>query len=538
MPTPLIPLTIQAPGLKGLNSQQSSTSLDTGWATELENVTFDLTGRITSRKGISNLTGSGGPGDNNLSQVFCWETFNSGTYTTGVVSAGNLKLYNGTTTLSDVTGTITAPTANNWQFMNFRNDRVIGVQYNHTPCVATIAAGALGNFADVAASSGSVPKGNAGIAAFGRIWVVDSDQLTIKYCALLDETKWAAADGGGSIDTTLYWPKGRDYVVALAAWEDKLIVFGKHNILVYSYPGTPAAIDLSDTIEGTGCIARDSVQPVGTDILFLSESGIRSLKKSLITQKSPVQEISLPVRDTLIQYTTPGSLDNIRSVYNQSEGFYLLSIVGASDTKTFCFDIKQFIQEAQLPNAEGVRISRWVGFPIHGIAYGRDQVMYVSFRNGSGEAIGKYSGYYDGGTTAYTLKYSSPWIDLANPQGGESGTFYKILKQANVTTVGSNNYSINFGVSFDFASTGFTKTTSVSTTGAVISEWNGSTVGSNLTEWGIAEFNSSSKVMNISKIQLGRYGQHLRLSVSIPVSGYEISLQKIDLFMKKGRVTR
>ena len=186
MPTPLIPLTIQAPGLKGLNSQQSSTSLDTGWATELENVTFDLTGRITSRKGISNLTGSGGPGDNNLSQVFCWETFNSGTYTTGVVSAGNLKLYNGTTTLSDVTGTITAPTANNWQFMNFRNDRVIGVQYNHTPCVATIAAGALGNFADVAASSGSVPKGNAGVAAFGRIWVVYSDQLTIKYCSLLD----------------------------------------------------------------------------------------------------------------------------------------------------------------------------------------------------------------------------------------------------------------------------------------------------------------------------------------------------------------
>jgi hypothetical protein len=538
MPTPLIPLTIQAPGFKGLNSQQSSTSLDTGWATELENATFDLTGRITSRKGISNLTTSGGPGANNLSQVFCWETFYNNTYTTGVISAGNLKIYNGTTTLSDVTGTITAPTANNWQFMNYRNDRVIGVQQGHTPCVATIAVGALGNFANVVAASGSVPTGNSGIAAFGRIWVADSDGLTIKYCALLDETKWAAVDGGGSIDTSLYWPRGRDYIVALAAWEDKLVVFGRHNILVYSYPGTPAAIDLSDTIEGTGCIARDSVQPIGTDILFLSESGVRSLKKSIITQKAPVQELSLPVRDTLLQYTTPGNVANIRSVYNQTEGFYLLAIVGSSDTKTFCFDVKQLVQESQFPNTEGVRISRWVGFPIHGIAYGRDRVMYVSYRSGSNEKIGFYSGYYDGGTTGYTLKYSSPWIDLANPQGGDSGTFYKILKQANVTTVGSNNYQINFGVSFDFASTGYTQAINVSTTGAVISEWNGNTAGVNLTEWGIAEYNSSSKVMNTSKVQLGRYGQHLKLSVSVPVMGYEISLQKVDLFMKKGRVSR
>lgn len=532
MPAPMIPLTIQAPGYKGLNYQQASTSLDMGWATELNNAVFDLTGRVTARKGITALTTSGSPGAHNLSQVFCYEGFNSNAPVTGVVSSGNAKIYEGTTSLTDITGTITAPTANNWKFMNFRNTKVVAVQQAHTPIVATIAAGVLGNFADITAASGTLPTGNCGVAAYGRLFLADADALTIKYSALLDETKWAAADGAGSIDTTLYWPNGRDYIVAITAWEEKLVVFGKHNILIYGSPAVnvgfvPASMYLTDVIEGTGCMARDSVQHVGSDVIFLSASGVRSLRKSLITSKNPLDEISLPVRDLLLQYTDGATLSNVRSVFNQREGLYILSLVGSSTT-TFCFDMKSYIRGVQETDSGTVKCSIWTGFTIHGMDYGRNGIMYVSFRNGSNEAIGKYSGYTDNGTN-YTLGYSSPWIDLASPEGGESGAFLKLPKKATITTAGSSTYQITLGVAFDFAGTGFVQSTSV-TSNASASEWGTS-------EYGIAEYGASGKSVAQSKINLARSGQHMRLSISIPIIGYEISLQKIDLFFKRGRIS-
>ena len=533
MPTPLIPLTIQAPGTKGLNYQQASTSLDLGWATELENAVFDLTGRITARKGITNLTSSGGPGANNLEQVFCYEGFNSNADVTGVVSSGNAKIYEGTTTLTDITGTITAPTANNWQFMNWRNTKVVAVQQAHTPIVATIAAGVLGNFANITAASGSLPTGNCGVAAYGRVFWADSDALTVKFSALLDETKWSTADGGGSIDTTLYWPNGRDYIVALAAWEEKLVIFGRHNILIYGSPSVnvgflPSSMYLTDVVEGTGCMARDSVRHVGSDVVFLSESGIRSLKKSIVTEKSPLDEISLPVRDLLLGYTDSGTLSNVRSVFNQREGLYILSIVGSSSTDTFCFDMKSYIRNEQTGNEGQVRCSQWTGFPVHGLAYGRNGIMYVSHRNGSNEHIGKYYGYLDN-TSNYTLKYSSPWIDLANPDSMESGTFLKLPKKATITTAGSSTYQITLQVAFDFLGTGFNQSCSVSSN-ASASEYGTS-------EYGIAEYAASGKSINQSKVNLARSGQHMRITISIPIMGYEIAIQKIDMFFKRGRVS-
>ena len=533
MPTPLIPLTIQAPGTKGLNYQQASTSLDLGWATELENAVFDLTGRITSRKGIYNLTTSGGPGANNLEQVFCYEGFNSNAPMTGVVSSGNSKIYEGTTTLTDITGTITAPTANNWQFMNWRNTKVVAVQQAHTPIVATIAAGVLGNFANVVAASGSLPTGNCGVAAYGRVFWADSDALTVKFSALLDETKWSTADGGGSIDTTLYWPNGRDYIVAIAAWEEKLVIFGRHNILVYGSPSVnvgflPSSMYLTDVVEGTGCMARDSVRHVGSDLVFLSESGVRSLRKSLVTGKNPLDEISLPIRDLLLGYTDAGTLANVRSVFNQREGLYILSIVGTSSTNTFCFDMKSYIRSPQTEDVGSVRCSQWTGFPIHGMSYGRNSIMYVSYRNGSNENIAKYYGYVDN-TSSYTLKYSSPWIDLADPNSMESGTFIKLPKKTTITTAGSSRYQITIQVSFDFASTGFVQTCSI-ISNSVASEYG-------VSEFGVAEWGASGKSLSQSKVNLARNGQHMRFTLSVPINGYEISIQKLDMFFKKGRVS-
>jgi len=520
MPAPILPLTFRAPGYKGLNSQLASTALDSGWATELENAVFDQSGKLTSRKGWAALTTSGSPGAFNIEQIFCYEAET----TTTVICSSNLKLYSGTTTLTDRTGTITAPTLNNWKFQNFNTTKVVGWQLDHPPIVST----AGGNFANIVVSDGgTIPDGNTCLAAFGRVWATQDDGVTIKYSGLLNETQWHVDSGAGSLNTLVYWPQGKDYITSLAVWEDKLIVFGRRNILVFDSPDVLPLI-LTDTIEGVGCIARDSVQSVGTDILFLSETGLRSFKKTLITTKSPVQDISINVRDNLLVFATQGAASRIRTCFNPVEGFYLLLIPSATSPTIWCFDVKNLQQYNDLPQAEQLRVAQWTGFgSCTSIAYGRNNVMYLGVTPASGNrVIASYTGYIDGAVN-YTFKYKSPWMDLSNEE--QAGTFYKMPKKAIVTTVGGGSYTTTMTWAFDFSLSEFSSSSLYNST-ALLSEYS-------VAEYGIAEYNASNKELNNSRFQLSNYGQFMRIGITIPITGKEVSVQNIDLFIKKGRIS-
>lgn len=522
MPVPILPLTINSPGLKGLNTQQSSTLLDPGWATELTNAVFDTAGRIAARKGYSVMTTSGSPGAYDIKQLFCYETLTGGTT---IISSANNKLYKGTTALTDITGTITAPTANNWKFISFNNTKIIGFQTGHTPVVST----AAGNFSNLTASdAGTVPTGNSAVSAFGRVWATAADETTIQYSGLLDETHWKSTSGAGSINTLEYWPKGKDYITSLTVWEDKLVVFGQRNILVYDSPDVVANLVLHDIIEGVGCIARDSVQQVGTDILFLSETGIRSLKKTLITTKAPIQELSMSVRDQLLYYATSATYANIRSVYNSVDGMYMLVIPSTTQPVVFNFDVKGLQQYNEVSDATSVRVSQWDGWgnPT-AIAYGRDLVMYTAVRDGSNNGVvAYYTGYLDN-TNTYEFIYHSPWMDLGSEQA--AGTFYKIPKKAIVSTLGGGSYTSNFAWAFDFANSENTAT--YNTVAANLESLYG------VSEYGIAEWNANNKVMTNQSVQMSSYGQFIRLGYTVTINAKEIALQKIDLYLKKGRTS-
>ena len=80
-----------------------------------------------------------------------------------VISAADNKLWEGTTTLSNITGAV-AVTANKWKFVTF-NGACYGLQASH----ALIKYTGSGNFANVTAGAGSVPDGNELLSAFGRL---------------------------------------------------------------------------------------------------------------------------------------------------------------------------------------------------------------------------------------------------------------------------------------------------------------------------------------------------------------------------------
>ena len=153
--------------------------------------------------------------------------------------------------------------------------------------------------------------GDIAISAYGRLWVsgVDGDYHTIHYSSLLDETQWYDASDttgdtgntGGLIDVREYWPVESDSVVGIHAHNGFLLVFGRNSILVYANAnaGDPAGengIQLQDAISNVGLVRRDAICNIGTDVLFVDESGVRSIGRVIQEKSNPIGEPSLNIR--------------------------------------------------------------------------------------------------------------------------------------------------------------------------------------------------------------------------------------------------
>jgi len=202
--------TIRAPGFAGLNSQDSQVELETGYASQAMNCVIDKFGRIGARKGWSKVNATNSDLGTNPIQ-FMFELQDAGG--NKVLSAGNNKLFVGTTTLAaatvrnaDNSGNATYTiTANHWQaaalpFGEGANatSHAYLAQAGHPTLVYHIlpSSGGAGHAHDSGTFGvqqlgdvGSLPAGyttssftpNCALAAYGRLWFADivNDRQTV-----------------------------------------------------------------------------------------------------------------------------------------------------------------------------------------------------------------------------------------------------------------------------------------------------------------------------------------------------------------------
>jgi hypothetical protein len=512
---PLAPISLVSPGSYGLNKQAEAAILGPEWATEAYNAVFDISGRLTARKGWSPGTSTPMAGTPIVDVIHEYIKEDG---TRSIISTGGSKIWQGVTAPADITGTATITAGDNWQFLNF-NDKCIGVQQGEQPIVST-----GGNFADITASSGSAPQGNCGLAAFGRVWIAHSDKQTIKYSNLLDETGWNAGSSG-SIDMSSVWPNGMDEIVALAAYNGSLTVFGKNTVIFYrDIVGAklgidPSALYVSDTIVGTGCIARDSVQQIDTgDILFLSATGIQSLSRLIQERSNPVDNVSKNVRDYLASFVTGETMTEVRSVYAPREGFYLLILPTVQ--RVFCFDTRYRLQDGTY------RVTEWAS-RIKAGARSNDNTVYLSLAHLGGR-IGTYAAYNDrtsgDAATSYDFKYNSGWLDL----GVEAASYIKILKAINGTVlsgVAGNTMAVMWDFDFQNAFDSFNVFFNAAGTSG---EWG-------LGEWGIMEWGGGASLQRFSVPARGS-GQFIKIGINVPIDQNTFVLQQLNLYAKIGRL--
>jgi len=512
----LLPLHFPTPGVYGLNSQRKADILDLGWATRAENCVFDNSGRLAARKGWQHTNTTAITSSPDIKSAFEYVAGPSDMLK--IVAAGNAIYKVDGTSMTDISGTITTPTADNWKFVNF-NGKCIGFQSSHAPIVLSTTSG---SFADITIASGSASS-NEVLSAFGRLWILDGTSL--KYCASLDETNWSTS--AGSFDLSTVWLNGMDEGIALAEFNGYLIVFGKHSIVIWNNPWVPTgtgAIDVSnnmtlvENIAGVGCIARDSIQHIGDDIIFLSAQGIMSLSRIIQEKSMPLRDLSVNVRDDFNTIVNTETAANIKSVYSKLEGFYLITF--PSQSITYYIDLKRPLQDGSY------RITTWsTGFTA--LLNDRDSNLYLAAASGF---LSKYTGYLDGvlsdGTsgTGFTMYYRSGWNDMGSSAQGVA-PLVKLPKKLQVLMLGGDGQTHTLQWAFDYVDSFKSRNVTIASSGR--SEWG-------VAEWGIGEW-SAGLLYNKFKIPMSNSGQTIKFGFDLMVSGNSVALQSVTLTTKVGR---
>lgn len=500
---------IAAPGFKGLNTADSPVTQDPAFASVAENAVIDRYGRIAARKGLNKLTSSATPLGSSIGTETIFEYVDqSGDKV--IFSTGNNKIFTGTTTLTDVTPSSYTVSANNWKIINFNNHAYF-FQRGHEPLIYTdeSGSGVLDNISDHSHATGTAPQANEALAAFGRVWVADvaGNKHTLYWSDLLNGHAWTGGTSG-SLDITTVWPTGHDEIVALSEFNDLLVIFGKRSILLYTGASSPANMTLQDVITNIGCIARDTVQSTGTDLIFLSDTGVRSLGRVIQEKSNPIGNVSKNVKDTLMESVNSEAL-NIKSVYSPEESFYLLFL--PTSTEVYVFDTRGSLEDGSY------RATEWVGNKILCGERASDGTLYL----GNIKGISKYDG-YDDDDDSYTMKYFTNPLSFGDPSK------LKMLKELSFTIIGGSGAVVVGNWGYDYTES-YTKQ-SVSIAASLIAEY------------GVSEYNvstseySASIIIDVAKVKATGSGKVATIGLEATIDGGALSLQELNTEAIMGRL--
>jgi len=501
-------ITIAAPGFFGLNTQDSPVGLNPSFASIADNCVIDQYGRVGARQGYTEVTTNGASVLGSSVGIEMIHQYRDSDGNEVVLSAGNNKIFSGTTTLVDETPAAYTITANNWKAVNF-NDHTYMVQRGYEPLIYSDHAGAVEPMSTHTHATGTPPEGNEILAAYGRIWIADfeTDKSTIYWSDLLNGSGWSGGSTG-SLDVTKHWPNGYDEITALAAHNGLLVIFGKNSILVYEGATSPSTMVLADTIANIGCVARDTVQNIGTDLVFLSATGVRSLARTIQEKSAPIRDISRNVRNDINALLSLES-GNINSVYSPENAFYLLNF--PSKNIVYCFDMRSPLEDGSY------RATTWS--QINPLCFHRleDGTIYLGHSTG----ITQYGGYNDNGDT-YDLSYFSNPLDFGNAAN------LKFLKKFTLTIIGGQSTQAVLNWGYDYSAAYEKETFTLA--------------AQKVAEYGSAEYNtddavySTGIILNTSGVNTTGNGSVVTVGVEATINDGPFSIQKIDILALLGRL--
>ena len=367
---------------------------------------------------------------------------------------------------------------------------------------------------------------SCGMGFYGRLWCggVTEEKDVVFYSSLLDGDDWTGGSAA-AIDLKSVW--GTDDIVAIAPFYGKLVIFGKNNIAIYDSPQNVQNLALNEVIRGIGCVSRDSVQAIGDDLVFLSATGLRSLSRTSELDKLPLTDLSYAIKDTLIRNI--GQSTNVKSVYVENEGIYIMSFI--DENINYVFDFKHMTPR------DTPRITTWVFSENREPASMTYTETYGYLTGQKDGGIAGYEGYNDVDlawvsnaasytNASYTSDILSPWIPL-----GQSVSSV-LLKRIIMVLEGGSGATLGLKWYKDFRAT---PSSTVNIDLRPTSTGSTALWGASTSLFGTSKFTPIYGLQEY-KSPLTGSAKHIKLNISVVSNGYDASIQDLTLLTKEGKI--
>jgi hypothetical protein len=273
-------------------------------------------------------------------------------------------------------------------------------------------------------------------------------------------------------------------------------------------------MQLADTINNIGCLNHKTIQNTGNDLIFLSETGVRSINRTIQEKSAPIGDLSKNVRNELTDLVQSGNY-SYKSVYSPDEAFYLL-IIGGSGI-TYCLDMRVKLQDGS------ARVTKWDTInPECALYHTVDNKVYI----GKATGVAEYDGYKDGvavngtGGSVYQLAYFSSYLDFGVPSQ------LKLLKNLKISVVGGSDTDVilNWGYDYSYSY----KKRIFTLESQTIAEYG-------IAEYGIGEYNAGILV-NRPTVNASGGGQVVQIGIEANINGAPLSIQRMTAQAIIGRV--
>jgi len=228
--------------------------------------------------------------------------------------------------------------------------------------------------------------GDVAIAAYGRLWVtgVEGDYESIYVSSLLnpllwyDATPWFETQDQFNTAAVLgvreVWPLGQDKIVGLHAHNGFLFCFGRNSTIVYEGVEGDIASEngarVKDSIPNLGLVFRDAICNIGTDVLFLDDSGVRTLGRAIQERSNPIADASINIRTTITRLTKQEQHEDrgrAAMFYDASKMIAVLSYFTRPESYVF--------HTGAPSETGGLKVVTWTGRNIlHGLHVNNDTV--------------------------------------------------------------------------------------------------------------------------------------------------------------------
>lgn len=372
--------------------------------------------------------------------------------------------------------------------------------------------------------------GDIALSAYGRLWVtgVGADYNKIYYSDLLIANQWYdgkatptdSQNTGGIIDVSEFWPNGGDRIVSLAAHNNFLIVFGRESILIYANAasGDPAAeggIFLQDSMMNLGSVGRDAVVNTGSDVLFVDDSGLRSLSRTIQEKSVPIGDVSRNVRG------------DIRRVIGEADQARITLSYWPSESVIVCLfpDTAQaFVASATSPSSTGgLKMTKWNRCFFNKMFYYENQGTTAVYLGGNTDQNGllKYEGYTEWNGQAFTFKYSSMPLDFGEPAKDK---FMKSIDYTIFSLFEETNATARWGYDGNLS-----RKKAIDIDALVPAYYNEATFGD-------TTFGASGSTIRRYRVNTRGSGSMARIGLDIKILGNEVSVQEINVQTLLGRI--